>query len=198
MMNNNTVIDAAVEYVQELFRSNYGGHDAEHTLRVYGNAMLLAEKEKECDTEIVALAALLHDADDHKLFHTENNANARTFLQKHGIGQGKADRICAAINSVSFSQNRGRRPETLEGQIVQDADRLDAIGAIGIARTFAFGGEHGRPLKDSIRHFHEKLLLLKDELNTGSARDLAEKRHQFMLAFLKEYSEETGYGAAEE
>ena len=198
MMNNNTVIDAAVEYVQELFRSNYGGHDAEHTLRVYGNAMLLAEKEKECDTEIVALAALLHDADDHKLFHTENNANARTFLQKHGIGQGKADRICAAINSVSFSQNRGRRPETLEGQIVQDADRLDAIGAIGIARTFAFGGEHGRPLEDSIRHFHEKLLLLKDELNTGSARDLAEKRHQFMLAFLKEYSEETGYGAAEE
>lgn len=198
MMNNNTVIDAAVEYVQELFRSNYGGHDAEHTLRVYGNAMLLAEKEKECDTEIVALAALLHDADDHKLFHTENNANARTFLQRHGIGQGKADRICMAINSVSFSQNRGRRPETLEGQIVQDADRLDAIGAIGIARTFAFGGEHGRPLKDSIRHFHEKLLLLKDELNTGSARDLAEKRHQFMLAFLKEYSEETGYGAAEE
>ena len=197
MMNNNTVIDAAVEYVQELFRGNYGGHDAEHTLRVYRNAMLLAEKEKECDTEIVALSALLHDADDHKLFHTENNANARTFLQKHGIGQGKADRICAAINSVSFSQNRGRRPETLEGQIVQDADRLDAIGAIGIARTFAFGGEHGRPLEDSIRHFHEKLLLLKDELNTGSARDLAEKRHQFMLAFLKEYSEETEYGAAE-
>ena len=198
MMNNNPVIDAAVEYVQELFRGNYGGHDAEHTLRVYRNAMLLAEKEKECDTEIVALSALLHDADDHKLFHTENNANARTFLQRHGIGQGKADRICMAINSVSFSQNRGRRPETLEGQIVQDADRLDAIGAIGIARTFAFGGEHGRPLEDSIRHFHEKLLLLKDELNTESARDLAEKRHQFMLAFLKEYSEETGCGAAED
>ena len=198
MMNNNTVIDAAIEYVQELFRSNYGGHDSEHTMRVYRNAKLLAEKEGECDTEIVALAALLHDADDHKLFHTENNANARTFLQSHGMDQEKADRICEAINSVSFSRNRGKRPEIQEARIVQDADRLDAIGAIGIARTFAFGGEHGRPLEDSVRHFHEKLLLLKDELNTESARELAEKRHQFMLLFLNEFSEETGYGAAEE
>ena len=191
-------LEAAIEYVRDLFRNNSGGHDAEHTLRVYRNAMSLARQEKECDTEIVALAALLHDADDHKLFHTENNSNARAFLQSHGVDQEKTDRICVAINSVSFSRNRGKRPETQEGQIVQDADRLDAIGAIGIARTFAFGGEQGRPLEDSIRHFHEKLLLLKDELNTKSARELAEKRHQFMLAFLNEFSEETGYGAAEE
>ena len=196
--SDKALIEAAIEYVRDLFRNNSGGHDAEHTLRVYRNAMSLAGQEKECDTEIVELAALLHDADDHKLFHTENNANARAFLQSHGVDLGKTDRICVAINSVSFSRNRGKRPETLEGQIVQDADRLDAIGAIGIARTFAFGGEHGRPLEDSIRHFHQKLLLLKDELNTKSARELAEKRHQFMLAFLNEFSEETGYGAAEE
>ena len=171
--SDKALIEAAIEYVRDLFRNNSGGHDAEHTLRVYRNAMSLAGQEKECDTEIVELAALLHDADDHKLFHTENNANARAFLQSHGVDLGKTDRICVAINSVSFSRNRGKRPETLEGQIVQDADRLDAIGAIGIARTFAFGGEHGRPLEDSIRHFHQKLLLLKDELNTKSARELA-------------------------
>ena len=135
MNGDSAVISAAIEYVQDLFRSNYGGHDAEHTMRVYRNAMFLAEQEEECDREIVALAALLHDADDHKLFHTENNANTRAFLQSHGIAQERTDRICEAINSVSFSQNRGKHPETPEGRIVQDADRLDAIGAIGIAST---------------------------------------------------------------
>ncbi len=184
------VIDAAKEYVLRLFQNNYGGHDAGHTLRVYRNAVLISEKEALCDREIVALAALLHDADDHKLFHTENNANALAFLLSQGIDAGCSDKICEAINSVSFSRNRGKHPETLEGKIVQDADRLDAIGAIGIARTFAFGGEHGRPLEDSIKHFHEKLLLLKDELNTETAREIAEKRHRFMLEFLDEYSEE--------
>ena len=187
-----TMTDAAIEYVRDLFQNNYGGHDAEHTLRVYHNAMLIAEHETECDKEIVALAALLHDADDHKLFHTENNANARGFLERQGMEQSRIARICEAINSVSFSQNRGKRPETLEGCIVQDADRLDAIGAIGIARTFAFGGEHGRPIQDSINHFHEKLLLLKDEMNTQTAKALAEERHLFMVSFLEELARETG------
>ncbi len=185
-----TVIDAAIEYVKDLFQNNYGGHDAAHTLRVYRNAMLIAENESVIDRELVALTALLHDADDHKLFHTEDNANARAFLTEHGIDRKRIDRICEAINSVSFSRNRGKRPETLEGRIVQDADRLDAIGAIGIARTFAFGGEHERPLDDSIRHFHEKLLLLKDEMNTDTARKEAERRHEYMLDFLREYSKE--------
>ena len=101
------------------------------------------------------------------------------------------ERICAAINSVSFSRNRGRRPETAEGKIVQDADRLDAMGAVGVARCFAYGGEHGRSMEESIAHFHEKLLLLRDELNTESARRLAENRHKFLLDFLREYEEET-------
>ena len=105
---------------------------------------------------------------------------------------GLEDRICRIINSVSFSQNRGRRPETIEGQIVQDADRLDAMGAVGIARTFAFGGEHGRPLRESVQHFYDKLLLLRDLMNTGAGRELAEKRHIFLESFLREYLEETG------
>ena len=187
---NELLIKDAIEYVKTLFADDSGGHDAGHTLRVYKNAMMIAEKEPGCDKEIVALAALLHDADDHKLFNTENNANARSFLENHQLEAEKIEVICTAINSVSFSQNRGRRPETLEGKIVQDADRLDAIGAIGIARTFAFGGEHKRTLESSIQHFYDKLLLLKDEMNTGTAKELADERHEFMKAFLDEYGKE--------
>jgi len=185
------IIMKAKEYVEKLFCSDFGGHGADHTFRVYDNAMLLADKQPECDREVVALSALLHDVDDHKLFNTENNANARHFLEEHGISKDKTDEICSTINMVSFSKNRGKRPDTIEGKIVQDADRLDAIGAIGIARTFAFGGERGRPLDDSIRHFHDKLLLLKDEMNTDLGRKLADSRHAFLLAFLEEYRVET-------
>lgn len=197
MISDRNPVEAAIEYIQDLFRDNYGGHDAGHTLRVYHNAMILAENEAGCDKEIIALAALLHDVDDHKFFHTENNANARSFLEGAGIPREKIDKICEAVNSVSFSKNRGKHPETLEGRIVQDADRLDALGAIGIARTFSFGGEHGRPMEDSIRHFHEKLLLLKDGMNTASARIIADQRHQFMVSFLVEYYEETSCGEEE-
>ena len=193
---NDTTINAAIDYIRELFRNNSGGHDAAHSLRVYRNAIRIAESEKSCDRDIVALAALLHDADDHKLFYTENNANARAFLAGQSVAEAKTERICRDINAVSFSRNRGRRPDTLEGKIVQDADRLDAFGAIGIARTFAYGGEHGRTLDSSIEHFYEKLLLLKDEMNTEAARRMAESRHAFLKQFLKEYEEETN-GRAE-
>ena len=188
-MQFDTVAAAAKLYIETLFAGNAGSHGADHTLRVYRNAMAIAEGET-CDPAIVALAALLHDADDHKLFDTKDNANARAFLKRQNIPKETADRICEAINSVSFTQNRGKRPETIEGKIVQDADRLDAIGAVGVARTFAYGGEHGRSLDDSIAHFHEKLLLLKDEMNTGTGRRLAEERHAFLLAFLAEYRKE--------
>lgn len=186
-----TTIEAAIEYVKTLFQNNSGGHDVEHTMRVYRNAMRITENEPGADREIVSLAALLHDADDHKLFHTADNANARGFLSSHGVAPDKVDAIISAINSVSFSQNRGKHPETLEGMIVQDADRLDAIGAVGIARTFAFGGEHGRSLDLSIQHFHEKLLLLKDKMNTETAKKIAEERHAFMLEFLERFQKET-------
>lgn len=188
---NDTTINAAIAYIHELFQGNSGGHDAAHSLRVYCSAMRIAEREPDCDRNIVALAALLHDADDHKLFHTQNNANARSFLRQRETDPETIERICQAINSVSFSQNRDRCPDTLEGKIVQDADRLDAIGAIGIARAFAYGGEQGRMLDSSIEHFHEKLLLLKDKMNTEAARQMAESRHRFLEQFLKEYIEET-------
>ncbi|MBQ9198022.1 MAG: HD domain-containing protein [Clostridia bacterium] len=184
------MIEKAMEYIHGLFADNAGGHDAEHTVRVYWNALKIAECEADADMEVVALAALLHDADDHKLFDTKNNENARAFLTAQAVAPEKTEAIITAINSVSFSQNRGKRPETLEGKIVQDADRLDAIGAVGIARTFAFGGEHGRSLDSSIQHFYDKLLLLRDEMNTETARAIAEERHAFMLEFLDRYKKE--------
>ena len=185
------MIEAAMDYIRELFRENADGHGFDHSLRVYRLAVRIAETESAADRQIVALAALLHDADDYKLFQTENNANARRFMAQQGVDAAVADRVCEAVNSVSFSKNKGKRPETIEGKIVQDADRLDAIGAVGIARTFAFGGKHGRPPEDSIRHFDEKLLLLKDLMNTEEARKMAEPRHAFMTEFLREWKTET-------
>ena len=185
------IIDAAMDYIQVLFADNADGHGFDHSMRVYRNAMLIAESEPEADRLIVALSALLHDADDYKLFQTTDNANARRFLETEGADAETTGRICEVINSVSFSKNRGKHPETIEGRIVQDADRLDAIGAIGIARTFAFGGKHERSLASSVDHFHEKLLLLKDLMNTEKAKKMAESRHAFMELFLKEFEQET-------
>ena len=128
--------------------------------------------------------------DVHKLFPTEDQANARSFLEENSIPDDMIERICSVIGGVSFSQNRGKIPETLEGKIVQDADRLDAMGAIGIARTFAYGGSHARTMEESIQHFYDKLLLLRDEMNTTMGRELAEERHAFMLSFLEEYKKE--------
>ena len=186
-----TIIKNAEEYIDTLFRGNSDGHDAAHSLRVYTNALKIAGAYPDSDRFVVSLAALLHDADDHKLFRTQNNANARSFLREQNVDAEHIEQICEAINSVSFSKNRGRRPGTIEAAIVQDADRLDAIGAIGIARTFAFGGRNGRSLEDTLQHFYEKLLLLKDEMNTEEARRIAELRHSFMEDYLKEFYQET-------
>ena len=187
----NKLTGQAIAYIQALFCTNAGGHDIEHTMRVYRNTLRIAEEEPGCDVEIAALAAVLHDADDHKLFATENNANARRFLQDNNVPQQTIDRICEVIDSVSYSRNRGKAPETPEGRVVQDADRLDAMGAVGIARTFAYGGEHGRPMQESIGHFHDKLLKLKDLMNTETGRRMAEDRHAFLEEFLDRYREET-------
>ena len=192
------VIQNAIDYIHDLFRDNAGGHDAEHTMRVYRNTLLLARMEEAkapgdepvCDLRTAALAALLHDVDDHKLFRTDNNANARRFLEENQVPEDRIEKICAIINSVSFSRNKDKKPETIEAKIVQDADRLDSLGAIGIARTFAYGGEHGRNLRDSVQHFYDKLLLLRGLMNTESAREMAEKRHRFLRAFLEELKEE--------
>ena len=166
-------------------------HDASHALRVYRNTLTIAESEPACDVQAAALAAILHDADDHKFFQTNDNANARAFLLENHVAPERIEKICGIINSVSFSRNHGKAPDTLEGKIVQDADRLDAIGAIGVARTFSYGGEHGRPMKESIQHFHDKLLRLKDLMNTETGRQMAGKRHAFLETFLKAYNEES-------
>ena len=187
---NEQLINNTISYIKALFAGNADGHDAEHSLRVYKNALAIASGYPECDLLLISLASLLHDVDDHKLFHTENNSNARTFLKDNGISKDRIEEIVTIINSVSFSKNKGKTPETIEAKIVQDADRLDAMGAIGVARTFAYGGKKGRSLEDSVQHFYDKLLLLRDTLNTDEARSLADKRHAFMEQFLEELKEE--------
>ncbi len=189
-MNTHT-IEAAKHYIHEIFKDNSDGHDEQHSLRVYRNALKIAENYPECNKRIIALASLLHDVDDHKLFDTKDNGNAVRFLQGQHVDDNDIALICEIINGVSFSRNKDTRPESIEGKIVQDADRLDAIGAIGIARTFAYGGRAGRSLESSIQHFHEKLLLLKDKMNTKEAKEMAKIRHSYMEEFLAEFHKET-------
>ncbi len=190
-MHQDPSIDCAISFIHVLFDGNSDGHDFSHSMRVYRTAMLIADSEPSCNRLIVALAALLHDADDPKLFRTDSNANARKFLSSRGLDPAAIDEICLVINAVSFSKNKGKRPDSIEAMIVQDADRLDALGAVGIARTFAYGGKHDRTPDSSILHFYEKLLTLKDLMNTKKAKELAEKRHRYMEGFLQEWREET-------
>ncbi|WP_213421392.1 HD domain-containing protein [Bhargavaea massiliensis] len=194
---NPALFEAALKRITRLFGEDATGHDVHHTLRVYRMAMRIAESEG-ADRELVGLAAMLHDADDPKLFGGGDGLpNARAFMEEQGISPAQAEAICMIIGEVSFSKNGAKRPSTLEGLVVQDADRLDAIGAIGIARTFAFGGNRGQALHDpdrdtgtSIAHFHEKLLKLKNLMNTDEARRIAEERHRYMEAFLAEFHAE--------
>ena len=187
---NERVIEEAKAYINNVFKNNADGHDTNHSIRVYKNACKIAEGYPKSNHMVVSLASLLHDVDDHKLFNTENNMNARIFLRSQNVESDMVEFICKVINGVSFSKNEGKQPDSIEGKIVQDADRLDAIGAIGIARTFAFGGKKGRSLESSMQHFSDKLLLLKDEMNTEEAKKIAEIRHTYMLGFLSEIREE--------
>ena len=194
IMNSEIInlIDKTIEYITELYKGNADGHDLDHSIRVYNNAVNISKSYADADFLIIALASLLHDADDHKLFDTENNENARRFMKDQNISEEYMNRICDVINSVSFSKNKGVKPSTLEGCIVQDADRLDALGAIGIARTFAYGGRNNRSLVESVKHFHEKLLLLKDQMNTPEAKRIAEERHKFLENYILELYKEMG------
>ena len=203
------IITRAEKFVREFFAKDASGHDAWHTFRVRSLALRLAEMEG-ADPLTVELAALLHDVDDRKLSPQthETLGNAVGFLRKENVEEARIGQICAIIRALSFSS--GQVPNSLEGQVVQDADRLDAIGAIGIARTFAYGGAHGRAIhlpeeaarpdlsreeyaaraSTGINHFYEKLLLLKDLMNTASARRMAEARHRYMLDYLEEFQAE--------
>lgn len=186
------IIKRAIDYVENIFIGNSDGHGADHSLRVYNNALSI-RKAYECNELYVDLGALLHDVDDHKLFNNKNNENARKFLIENDFDSEAIEDIIEIINSVSFTKNKGTKPKTLEACIVQDADRLDAIGAIGVARTFMYSGKNGRGIEDSLSHFDEKLLLLKDMMNTDEAKRLAEERDSFMKEFLSEINDELNY-----
>ena len=208
------MIKKAEAFLADCLSGAEAGHDLAHSLRVRRNAIAILEEEKQADPEIVELAALLHDVADAK-FHGGNEekgpALAAAFLKEEGFDEQRAGHVCNIIRHMSFKGGN----ETLvwtsrEMEIVQDADRLDAIGAIGIARAFHFGGFRNRPLYDphipprldmkkeeyrqsvspTLNHFYEKLLLLKDRMNTEAGRRMAEKRHGFMETFLKAFLSE--------
>ena len=195
-MIDQQVLDAAEGYVREYFASDASGHDAHHTLRVMRLARRLAGDEG-ADEAVVCLAALLHDVDDAKLSPNtaEGLDNACDFLREHGVGETDAQAVLTAIREVSFSKNGGKAPSSVESACVRDADRLDAIGAIGVARAFAYGGSHDRSLHDpdgtdaqtTTAHFHDKLLLLKDMMCTRAGRRIAERRDAVTREFLREF-----------
>ncbi len=207
-MDERIFTDAA-DFARDIFAGDSSGHDFHHTLRVHDLARTICSGEGG-DMDTVRLAALLHDVDDRKLFGDNGYANARGFMDSHGIGPDMQDTVCRIISQISFKGEDTVTPDTLEGRIVQDADRMDAIGAIGIARTFAYGGSRGRQMHipgeahregmseaeyfanqgTSINHFHEKLLKLKDLMNTETAKGMAEHRHRYMVGFLEEFMSE--------
>ena len=189
------MINKAMEFARDIFAGDSTGHDFDHTIRVYRMAVRIA-REEGADVETVALAALLHDVDDRKLSlqTCENKDRAVSFLRQNRMDEKTIDKIVQIISEISFSAGNGA-PSTLEGCCVQDADRLDALGAIGIVRTFAFGGSRNRRIHDpegldresSIQHFYDKLLLLKDRMNTATGKHLAVERDEFLRTFLKEF-----------
>lgn len=210
-MQQQEIITATAQYVKELLQGEGSGHDWWHIYRVWQNARHIAERETGADLYIVELAALVHDVGDHK-FHngdaTVGPRMVREWLEKLHVEEQITEHICSIVEDLSFKgAGTSSAMPTLEGQIVQDADRLDAIGAIGIARTFAYGGHKNREmynpeippvLHDSfeqykastaptLNHFYEKLLLLKDRMHTPAARAIASERHRYMEAFLEQF-----------
>ena len=207
------LIHKTINLVQEKLEGTESGHDWFHIERVWKLSLKIQEKEGG-DKLIIELAALLHDIADPK-FHNGDETLAskivRNFLTEQNLDPSVVEKVIFIIENMSF-KNRNDAPENLplELKIVQDADRLDAIGAIGIARTFNFGGyknnlmyhpdikpklnqtkeEYKKSNGTTINHFYEKLLLLKDLLNTDTAKNIADHRHQFMLQFLEEFYNE--------
>ena len=204
------LIAHTIRFVKEQLKNAEGGHDWFHIERVYKNALLIAEGE-DCDITVVKLGALLHDIADSKFHNGDESVGpkkARTFLEAQNVTEETIIHVIAIIENISFKGgNFEQQFRSKELEIVQDADRLDAIGAIGIARTFNYGGFKNRALYDpkiapnlsmtkeeykksdapTINHFYEKLLLLKDKMNTETGKKIAKKRHDFMVHFLAQF-----------
>ena len=211
MKEINSIINRAIVYVKNVFESDFSGHDYFHTLRVFNMAQRLA-REEGADLAIVGLSALLHDVDDRKLSPATcaNKDNARGFLMSNGVDNETIETICKIIGEIAYAGTDSVVPSTIEGKCVQDADRLDAIGAVGIGRAFAYGGSHNRYMHNpdiapklnmtaeeyhksnstTINHFYEKLFNLKDMMNTESAKIIAEGREKYMKDFVDIFLQE--------
>ncbi len=212
-MENSNLIDTTISFVKETLKDAEGGHDWFHIERVYKNALLIA-KEENCNSDVVQLGALLHDIADSK-FHNGDESigpkTARNFLESQKVSEDIIAHVVKIIENISFKGgNFNKEFSSIELDIVQDADRLDAIGAIGIARTFNYGGFKNRVIYDpaiapnlnmskeaykksdspTINHFYEKLLLLKDLMQTETGKKIAQQRHQFMEDFLSQFYDE--------
>jgi len=211
-MNKNEIVEKTGEYVKGRLAGESSGHDWWHVLRVLRMSTYLAEKEG-ADLFVVQMAALLHDLDDWKFSETEERGlkEAAEWLESVNVERQTIEHICRIIENISFKgAGVETRMLTLEGKVVQDADRLDAIGAIGIGRTFAYGGsknlemhnpqinpqlhqsfeEYKKSRSTTVNHFHEKLLLLKDRMNTETGKKMAMDRHAFLEAFLRRFLDE--------
>lgn len=205
------LLEKCQQVVEEIYNQYDASHDFAHIERVLKNAEEILQQESAANGEIVRLAVLLHDIDDAK-YQTAGQLTASNILQTIGASDDLSQQVLACIESVSFSGGNAKELTSIDGAIVRDADRLDAIGAIGIARAFAFGGARGRKLYDmsetardemseaeyrgketaSVTHFHEKLLLLKELMVTEEGKRLAAQRHDYMVDFLKQLEREIG------
>ena len=209
-MDNSDIVHKTILFVQEKLENAEGGHDWFHIERVYKNALLIAENEV-CDVNVVKLGALLHDIADSKFHDGDENIGpkiAREFLESENADEVTIQHVINIIENLSFKGGNAEKTlSSVELDIVQDADRLDAMGAIGIARTFNYGGFKNRALYNpniapnlhmskeeyknsegpTLNHFYEKLLLLKDKMNTETGRQIAKERHQFMETFLSQF-----------
>ena len=212
-MDRQEILRRTEEYARSAHADDATGHDWWHIARVRNLAQRLG-REEGADLFVVDLAALLHDIADWKFRDGDLEAAPRAaavWLRDQGVDPEVTDRVCEIIGTLSFKGAGIPTPmSTIEGKVVQDADRLDAIGAIGIARAFAYGGARGRPMHDpeevphqdadfetyarstgaTVNHFHEKLFLLKERMNTESARRLAAGRHSYMKSYLDRFLNE--------
>lgn len=215
-MNDAEIVEQTIAFVKETLQGAEGGHDWFHIQRVFRNTLLIAKEEK-VDVLVVSLGALLHDIADAKFHDGDEKIGpqlAHDFLSELGVKKKVINHVVKIIENISFKNSlkkkRGRPFRSKELQVVQDADRLDAIGAIGIARAFNYGGFKNRELYNpeiapnlnltkeaykkssapTINHFYEKLLLLKDRMNTETGKKLAQERHDYMINFLEQFYKE--------